>query len=101
MNLTQIADGISGNDPFKRKVEYELYAAAVNVMAEVNTTANHAARVTFATNVLVGQADIRSAVIATLTNATLASAANMDAISDGDLPFVISSVFNALAGIGT
>jgi hypothetical protein len=101
MNFTQIGQEVANNGVYTERVEYALYVAAVNVMGEVNTTPNHAARVTFASKVLGGQANIRAAVLLSLTASVTSQAANADAIADADLQTVITSDFNALAGIGT
>lgn len=101
MNFTTIGEEIAGNEVYSRRVEYALYVAAVNVMSEDAGALEHAKRVTFATEVLSGRASIRSAVSASLTNPSLTSASNANAITDSDLQFTINSLFNALAGIGT
>lgn len=101
MDFKAIGNEIAGNDIYKRRVEYALFSAAVNVMSEVNTTPSHAARVTYGAKVLAGQADVRAAVIASLTNSTLAAANTADSIPDSDIQFAVNSLFNALAGIGT
>lgn len=100
MNFTTIGEVIAGNDPFKRRVEYCLYVSAVNVMAEAANVDAHAGRLTYATKVLTGQASIHSAVVAALTNSSLAAEDSADEIPDGDLQFTMNSLFNALAGIG-
>ena len=101
MNYSQIGGEFGNNSDFGRRVRIALTIAAVNVMSEVNTTTNHAARVTFATKVLQGQADFESAILAVFSNGTLASASAAANIIDSDLQFAMNSLFNALAGIGT
>jgi hypothetical protein len=101
MNFQNIAGTVRNDDHFAGRVEYCLYVAAVNIMAEVNTTPSHAARVTYATKVLSGQASIRSAELAVLTNPTIASAVDSSSVPDGDIQFAVNSLFNALAGVAT
>jgi hypothetical protein len=101
MNFQNIAGTVRNDDHFAGRVEYCLYVAAVNIMAEVNTTPSHAARVTYATKVLSGQASIRPVVEAVLTNSTIASAVDAASVPDGDIQFAVNSLFNALAGVAT
>lgn len=101
MNFAQIAGAIRNDQAFAGRVEYALMVAAVNIMAEVNTTPNHASRVTYAKTVLNGTAPIRSAVISVLTNSTIAAVADSSSVVDSDIQFAINSLFNALAGVST
>lgn len=91
---------------FQDRVKYALESAAVNIMAEVNTTANHATRVTYANKVLAGQINILECAIAVMTNASIAAEANIltspdFAIPDADIQFAVNSLFNAFAGIAS
>lgn len=101
MNFQNIAGIVRNDDHFAGRVEYCLYVAAVNVMAEAALILNHTQRVTFATKVLSGQASIRSVVEAVLTNATIASAADGASVLDGDIQFAVNSLFNVLSGVST
>lgn len=96
---------IAGSDLFQSRVEYCLKKAAVAVMAEDAATANHADRVTYAKKVIGGEASVREAAKAVVTNATLTAAGDSDAadmgVSDGDLEFTVNSMFNAFAGVAT
>jgi hypothetical protein len=101
MNFSNIAGAVRNDMDLAGRVEYALMVAAVNIMAEVNTTPSHATRVIYATKVLTGTASIRSAVLAVLTNATIAADATSASILDSDIQFAVNSVFNALAGVAT
>lgn len=101
MNFANIAGVVRNDQAFQGRVEYALYVAAVNVMAEVNTTLNHAARVVYAKTVLNGSAPIHPAVVAVLTNSTIAAAADSTAVVDSDIQFAVNSLFNALSGVAT
>ena len=90
---------------FQDRVRYQLTVAAVAVMVESNATASHALRVAYANAVIGGTADLLGAAVVVLTNSTLAAAVTLAqadfGIADSDLPFVVNSVFNALAGVAT
>lgn len=90
---------VARNGGFQERVKYFLQKAALAVMAEVNTTAAHAARVVYAKVVLTGDASVPEAAVAVVTNATVAAAGFN--VTDNDLEFTVNSVFNALAGVST
>lgn len=85
------------NGAFQDRVRYFLVKAAVAVMAEAGNTAGHALRVTYANAVLAGSAPITPVSVAVTTNATVAAAGF--AATDGDLEFVVNSLFSALSGV--
>lgn len=95
---------ISRNQRFQDRVNNCLNLAALNVMAEVATTASHQNRVDYARKVLLGGLDMQQIALDVLTNTTIASGANASttpdyAISDSDIQFAVNSIFNALAGV--
>ena len=97
---------IANNAGFQGRCLYALEVAAVNVMAEVNTTPVHGARVIFARQVLGGSVTGLRTALAVLTNSTIAGEAVLQttpdySIPDGDIQFAINSLYNALAGIGS
>lgn len=97
---------ISKDTGFRGRCQYALTVASVNVLAEVNTTTNHAARVVYAKDVLDGNALIPVVAMAVLTNSTIAGEATATtlpdfAIPDSDIQFSINSLFNSLAGVST
>ena len=99
---------ISRDPNFQDRVRYALFNAALAVVAEVNTTANHAARVTFAQKIFAETNDIFAACDCVLNNATIAAEGDITAapggafaIPDSDIQFAVNSDFNALAGVAT
>jgi hypothetical protein len=97
---------IATNSGFQNRCNYALMVAAINVVAELNTTASHQQRVNYAKIVLAGGANLLQVALAVLTNTTIAaeavSATTPDfAIPDGDIQFAVNSLFNALAGVTT
>lgn len=86
----------------RRRVEYALTVAAINVYSEGTAIAAHQARAAYATKVLSGQADLHGATLGVLTNPTIAAGASSstpdNSVSDGNMQFAINSIFNALAG---
>jgi hypothetical protein len=96
---------VARDTAFQARVRFCLTTAAIAVMAEVNTTANHAVRVTYAKTVIAGTADVYAAAVAVVTNSTIAAEANPtsadQAVPDGDLQFTVNSLFNALSGVAT
>lgn len=88
---------------FQQRVGYWLMSAAVAVYAEAGTTPGHAARTAYAIKVANGQANLQSAALAVLTNATIAAEAVKtnaagNGIPDGDIQFAVNSLWNLLAG---
>lgn len=78
-------------------------AAAVQIMAEDPSTANHQGRLQLATRVLNGpDGAVDSFVWAVSSNATVVDKwmSNQTESAIGDFAFVVSTVWNAVAGIG-
>ena len=97
---------ISEQPTTRKRVEYCLNKAAVAIMAEASGTANHAERVTYSISVLDGEASVKQATVAAMTNSTLTAAGDTQAppnfgLSDNDLEFTVNSLINALAGVST
>jgi hypothetical protein len=90
---------------FQGRVKSFMSSAAVAVMAETNTTNSHVERVAYANKVLDGSASVIEYAYAVMSNPTLKAAvdagAENDGITDGDMEFAVSSVFNAMAGVTT
>ena len=97
---------IAGSATTLRRVRYAMKKAAVAVMAEVNTTTNHAERVVYAKTVLDGSASVLGYSQAAMTNATLTTKGDISAVpnfgfTDSELEFTVDSMFNAMAGVAT
>lgn len=78
-------------------------AAAVQIMAEDPATANHQGRIQLATRVLNGpDGAVESFLWAVSSNATVVDKWMTNQLDSaiGDFAFVVSSVWNAVAGIG-
>ena len=84
---------------FKGKVKYEMQAAAIAIMAEVNTTLNHTERVIYANKVLDGSASVVEFCIGVITNSTIKTHIIAGTDYTADLAFVVQGMFNAFAGI--
>lgn len=85
------------------RVKALMQKAAIDVMAELASTAGHTQRVTFAGLILGGQASIVQYSIGVLTNSTIMAEANTNGssgngIPDNDLEFAVNSVYSAFAG---
>ncbi len=95
---------ISSDGRFQNRCSYSLDVAAVNVIAESTTTANHAQRTAYAKNIVSGNFNPRIVSIGVLTNSTISSEATLAgpdfAIPDGDIQFTINTLFNDFAGVG-
>lgn len=98
---------IAGDSEFQGRCMYALHVTAVNVMGEDPSTANHAQRVTFATQVINGGLSAYNVAMVVLTanltssEATTGSLPGCTAIPDADIQTIITDNFNALAGIAT
>lgn len=78
---------------FQQRIEMSIVAAAINIQAEVTTTANHANRSNFARSVLSNP----STYIVAFALA-LASQGLDDTATDASINNTVSAVWNALAG---
>jgi len=87
------------NNEFQDKVKYEMQTAAIAIMAEVATTDNHAERIIYAKTILDGSASVKEFCIGVLTNTSIKTKVGAGQDYTSDLAFVISSMFNAFAGI--
>lgn len=87
------------NNEFKDIVKSKIQAAAIAIMNEAAITANHAERVAYAIKILDGTASEKEFCIGVLTNTTLQGKITSGADYVEDLDFIVSSLFNAFAGI--
>ena len=87
------------NNEFQDKVKYEMQTAAIAIMAEAATTDNHAERIIYAKSILDGSASVKEFCIGVLTNSNVKAKVIADEDYTSDLAYVISTLFNAFAGI--
>ena len=85
---------------FQGRCLVAMWKAAQDIAAEATNTANHTARIDWATRVLQDRANVtpRQLAMQVLRNATIA--ANPTASTDGDLQFQVNSVLADLITIG-
>jgi len=86
---------------FQDKIKWHMYKAAIAVMAEDDATEGHAARIVYASKILDGSASVKEYALGVITNTTIKTAIDSDPVPDfdDDLEFVVSSLFNAFAGV--
>ncbi len=84
---------------FTGKVEFEMVAAAIAVMAESVDTENHLQRVAYAKSILNGVINPKQWHYGFAANATIKAHLIADTDYTSDLAFVASSLFNAFAGV--
>ena len=72
--------------------------AAIAVLGENSQTPGHTERVAYAKMVLNGTASVYEFAVGVVTNSTITSKIDTDADFDGDLEFVVNSMFNDFAG---
>ncbi len=91
---------LAGLAPFRARVQVAAVKAAVDVAAEADTVANHAKRVQLANQVLMSPArwgEIMAESVA--VNGTILAQAMADqVVPDGDIEFVVASLWDAYAG---
>lgn len=97
---------IASQTAFLRRVEYALKKAAIAVMAEEASTANHSERVTYAKKILEGSASVSEYAKSVVTNSTITTNGDLSesplfGINDSDLEYTVNSMFNAMAGVAT
>jgi hypothetical protein len=90
---------------FQNRVLYALQVAALAVMAEANSTSGHVQRISYATKILQGNSNVANVAMGVLTNLTVAGETDTTkttggdyGIPDGDIQFVVNSLFSAYAG---
>lgn len=83
---------------FQKKVKYYMQKAAIAVIGEDNTTAGHAERLAYAKKVLDGEASVYEFAVGVVTNTTISGKIDSATDYDGDLEFVVNSMFNDFAG---
>jgi len=103
------SSGLANNRYLQRRVLACLVETALDVMAEDGGTANHAERATYADKVLKGErvADdqvmlavtTNSTILTGVTEPILSSESASEDISDGDLEFQMSAIWDALSGV--
>ena len=94
---------IASSAKFKDRTNYYMVKAAIAVKSETLATAGHSERSIYADNVLDAEADIFEHALASLTNGTLAAAADITdsdqhGITDSDLEFAVNEMWNAMSG---
>ena len=83
---------------FQRKIKLLMQKAAIAIIGEDSQTAGHTERLAYAKTVLSGEASVLEFSIGVVTNTTVAGKIDTSADYDGDLEFVVNSMFNDFAG---
>ena len=86
------------NQDFQDKISFYMTKAAIAVMAELDTTANHVNRVAYAEDILAADVSINAYAQGVSTNATIKTKIDNEEDYDSDLEFVVNSLFDAYAG---
>jgi len=94
-----MADYWKFNKEFKGKIEQEMVAAAIAVMAEAANTVNHTERIAYAKTILDGSANKEQVYRGFATNSTIKAHLIAGTDYTSDLAFVMGSLFNAYAGV--
>lgn len=102
--MTRDIIAIAKQDYFKDRVRFYATKAAIAVMSEAGNVVGHAERVIYAKAILAGSVDIQQLAYGVVTNSTIAASADAGTppdfeIVDGDIEFVVNSLFNAYAGV--
>ncbi len=79
------------------KIRYHLGAAGIAVMAEEESHENHVNRLNYAGVILRGGANIFQVALALVTNLTIAAKIEADEDYDGDIAYVITTIYDAFA----
>lgn len=103
MATSDIAYSVATNPTFMGRVHYFALKAAIAVVNESDATAHHSERVRLANKVIRGNLDQNVLPRLVVTNATVAATIAAEeeptgvTVPDGDLEFVVNSVWDALA----
>lgn len=85
---------------FQMRVEYFVVAAAIASTTESVSGSLHAQRVALAKNILNNSALYAPKFgLAVMSNSTLLAATDLSAIPDGDIQFVVNSIYNSFLGL--
>lgn len=101
------AAAVATESSWIRRVQYYRLAAAVAIMNEDPQTANHAARVEYATKVINGQDNLTDYALGVATNTTIRDAIDVNTgepdwgVTDSAMEGTVNGLFNAFAGIAT
>ena len=79
------------------KIKYRLVEAAVMVMNEDDATVNHVNRIAYASQVLLGRANILQVSFAVVSNGTVSTKIENDENYDDDIAYVITTIYDAFA----
>jgi hypothetical protein len=83
----------------QNRVKFYMQKAAIAVMSEADTTPNHYDRLIYARQVLQGWTSIFEYALGVTTNGTISSTIDANNyVLDGDIEFVVNSLFDAFAG---
>jgi hypothetical protein len=83
-------------ESFFSRVWFFIVKAAIAISSENPATPLHAERIALSREILQEQIEWSDRFsVAVVTNATILSAANLDSVPDGDVEFVVNSVYNA------
>jgi hypothetical protein len=103
MAVSESAALVAANPVWLGRVQYQVLKAAVAIANESDQTPNHTERLRLANRVLRGNLPITVFGWLVLTNGTVGTAIDAeedptgDSVPDGDIEFVVSSVWDALA----
>lgn len=96
---------VANSQAYQDRIRFFVHKGAIAIMSEDVGTANHAERVTFANTVLAGEANIGGMATATVSDATVQAAIDVDAtdngVSDTALENAVNARLNAFAGVST
>ena len=83
---------------FQDKVHYYMVKAAIAVMTEAAIVGEHELRAAYATKVLNNLVSVAAYALGVSTNVTIKAKIDAGEDYDGDLEFVVNSLFTAFAG---
>jgi diacylglycerol kinase family enzyme len=87
----------SEGEDFRRRVKYFMTKAALSILDEATNAAFHYQREALARTILTSvESKLQVFIFAVISNATIAAAANLAAVPDGDIEFVITNAWNDL-----
>lgn len=96
MTILQAVAAAKGEPDFRDRVEFYTVKAAIAATTESTGTALHTERVALARSILLSPGSkVTAFALGVITNSTIMSYASHSLVPDGDIEFVVNSIYNS------
>lgn len=96
MTILQAVDAAKNQPDFRNRVEFYMVKAAISVTTEASGTAFHIQRQSLAEQILASaESHVTRFALGVITNPTILGYASHSVVPDGDIEFVVNSIYNS------